>query len=240
MQALVLSDLHFEFHRDSGLSFVEGLPITGVDLAVLAGDIAVGDAIPAALALFCERYPRVVYVHGNHEFYQCSRADVLRATEAAVRRHTNLHWLDCDTVEIEGVRIHGAPLWFRPGADEAKPGMTDFRAIADFESWVYAENERALSYFDRSVLPGEVVVTHHLPSTRSVAAEYTHSSLNAFFVCNVESLIANACPAIWVHGHTHSSLDYVLAETRVICNPFGYARQQENPSFRDRCLVTLG
>jgi hypothetical protein len=27
---------------------------------------------------------------------------------------------------------------------------------------------------------------------------------------------------LWVHGHTHSSFDYKLGKTRIICNPRGY------------------
>jgi len=27
---------------------------------------------------------------------------------------------------------------------------------------------------------------------------------------------------LWVHGHTHDPYDYVIGETRVVCNPRGY------------------
>lgn len=36
-------------------------------------------------------------------------------------------------------------------------------------------------------------------------------------------IVENAGAALWVHGHTHSSFDYMAGETRVVCNPFGYA-----------------
>jgi hypothetical protein len=28
---------------------------------------------------------------------------------------------------------------------------------------------------------------------------------------------------LWTHGHTHHVFDYVVGETRVVCNPRGYA-----------------
>jgi len=27
---------------------------------------------------------------------------------------------------------------------------------------------------------------------------------------------------LWTHGHTHNCFDYVIGETRVVCNPRGY------------------
>jgi hypothetical protein len=27
---------------------------------------------------------------------------------------------------------------------------------------------------------------------------------------------------LWTHGHTHETFDYVVGETRVVCNPRGY------------------
>jgi predicted phosphodiesterase len=56
MRLQLLSDLHFEFHRDGGHAFVDSLDPTGIDVLVLEGDIAVADGIPTALALLCERF----------------------------------------------------------------------------------------------------------------------------------------------------------------------------------------
>ena len=27
---------------------------------------------------------------------------------------------------------------------------------------------------------------------------------------------------LWTHGHTHETFDYVIGETRIVCNPRGY------------------
>ena len=70
----------------------------------------------------------------------------------------------------------------------------------------------------------DVLITHYLPSYRSVAKEYVGSHLNRFYVCDLSSVLNVVSPKLMIHGHTHSSCDYHLGETRVICNPFGYAR----------------
>lgn len=237
MRIQLLSDVHVEMHRDDGVSFVESLDAAGVDVLVLAGDIAVGHEIPDVLGLFCARYAhaRVVYVHGNHEMYGSPREEVLAATRSAVERHRNLTWLDCDVAEIGGRRFLGAPLWFTavPGADALKPMMNDFSAIPQLESWVYAENARAIEFLEKELREGDIVVTHHLPSERSVARRYRGHPLNPFFVCDLEPLIRARRPALWLHGHTHESALYAIGPTRVACNPFGYVGYELNRSFSE-------
>lgn len=208
-----------------------------MDVCVLAGDIAVGDGIGGAMDLFCEKYPEVVYVHGNHEYYQWPRQDVLSLTAAAADRHGNLHWLDCGAAVIGGVRFLGAPLWFSYNQYAPRKQMADFHAIMDFESWVYEENARAKRFLRQHVSRGDIVVTHHLPSQRSVSARFKHSPLNPFFVCDLESLIGMQQPRLWLHGHTHDSLDYRIGKTRVVCNPFGYARGELNHAFEEHKLL---
>jgi predicted phosphodiesterase len=243
MRIQILSDLHFEFHRDAGRSFVQSLEPTGIDVLVLAGDIAVGDAVPDALGLFCRRFAgsRVIYVHGNHEFYGADRSTVVELCRKAERRHANLEWLDGSLTKVGRQRFLGTPLWFRPnsGALRFRSAMADFTVIRDFESWVYTENARALAFLERELGEGDIVVTHHLPSHASVARRFVGSPLNAYFVCDVEPLIRARRPRLWIHGHTHASLRYEIGPTTVLCNPFGYVGSELNPAFSERLVVDL-
>jgi predicted phosphodiesterase len=243
MRLQLLSDLHFEFHADGGRSFVESLDPAGIDVLVLAGDIAVGAGIPGALALFCERYAGadVVYVHGNHEYYGTNRESVVRWTKEASSRHSNLSWLDSELVEIRGRRFLGGPLWFAhaPEGDRVKQFMGDFSAIERFESWVYDENRRMTELLARELREGDVVITHHLPSHRCVAPRYVGNALNVFFLCDVEDLIEDRRPSLWFHGHTHEQVDVRVGETRVLCNPFGYVGYELNHRFDERLRVEL-
>lgn len=215
---------------------------SGVEVLVIAGDLAVGHGIGPALDRFCERYESatVVYVHGNHEAYGSTRPEVVEITREACTRHSNLRWLDAGLVELQGQRILGAPLWFRRPLDEStKVAMNDFLEIRDFETWVYDENARALDFFERELRRGDVVVTHHLPVEAAVAPQWKGSPLNAFFVCDVEPLLRERAPAVWIHGHTHDSVDLRLGSTRVLCNPFGYARYELNRAFADAAIVEV-
>jgi len=86
-----------------------------------------------------------------------------------------------------------------------------------------------------------VVITHHYPSFQSTAPMYQQDLGSAAFGSDLEHWMGRA--ALWVHGHTHSSFDYGLNGTRVVCNPRGYPlRRQggfENPDFKAACWVDL-
>lgn len=251
MRFLPISDLHFEFHKDGGKAFVDLLP-DDVDVVILAGDIAVGEGIPAALDLFCNKYEKVVYLHGNHEFYGSTRARVHELTAAAMHRHENLYWLKGNQIYIKNdasdslnERILGCPLWFpRPlltqdKYESAKKRMSDFTSIKDFEEWVYTDNEEQVRFLEDYLQEGDIVVTHYLPSFSSVALEWKGSLLNSFFVCDLEKLILKKKPKLWIHGHTHGSCDYMLGSTRVVCNPFGYAGYDENRWFKPELVIDI-
>jgi Icc-related predicted phosphoesterase len=243
MRLQLLSDLHFEFHRDGGRSFVDSLDPTGIDVLVLSGDVAVAEGIPPALALLCGRLrdASVVYVHGNHEFYGSDRNFVLDITKQAKAENPNLVWLESSGVQLSGFNFLGAPLWFPLSTvdERLKHAMNDFSAIEDFESWVYDENAKAIAFLEQQLRPGDIVVTHHLPSQRCVAPRFDGHPLNPFFVCDLTELIIERRPRLWLHGHSHASVHAQIGETAVLCNPFGYAVEELNPEFLDRLVVDL-
>lgn len=242
MNLLLLSDLHFEFHKDSGRSFVQSLPSDGVDVCILAGDITSGLLMVRSMDLFCKKYRHVIYVLGNHDYFSHPREEIHGWAKIAVRNHSNLYWLDKSAVEIEGQRFIGAPMWFKddPVGHFYKRDMADFEFIPNFTKWIYKENAKTLKYLKANVTADDVVVTHHLPSLKSISPRFTNSPLNYFFVCpEAEEVIHVKQPKLWVHGHTHDSRDYTIGTTRVICNPFGYARKEENPDFDFNRIVTV-
>lgn len=242
MRLRIFSDVHTEFHRDGGRAFVEGLPRRPGDVALLAGDIATAPGLFEALALFGRHFERVVFVPGNHDWYGASREQMARLRERVARSLPHVSWLEESTVVLDGQRFLGTSLWFpdSAAARALRGAMPDFTAIADFEAWIWSAFERARAFLTASVQAGDVVVSHHLPSPRSVALRFSASPLNAYFVGDVEDLIRERQPRLWVHGHTHESLDYRIGSARVLCNPFGYVRSEVNPRFDEDLGVELG
>jgi Icc-related predicted phosphoesterase len=241
MKIQLVSDSHIEFHRDGGRDFVSKLGAAGVDVLVLAGDICGCSAIEEVVSGFCDRYPEVVYVIGNHELYGSGFVELRDSLARADSRSSNLHVLDNSVAEIGGRRFVGTTLWFPFHADNERHEMAlnDFRQIADFKGQVYGEHERAADFLFGNVCAGDIVVTHHLPSMRSVPPRYVRDPLNRFFVAPMDELIVDAQPLLWLHGHTHESVDYVAGATRVLANPFGYYPFAVNLCFDENMVIDL-
>lgn len=251
MRITLYSDLHMEFMGDPGWRvFVDMTPID-TDVVVLAGDITsnhrLAPPLPEVLRTICARHEHVVYVPGNHEYYDASpkQIDAYRDACAAIK---NLSWLDDSAVTIDGQRFIGGTLWFPDpatahagmyGTSDLRNHMADFHHIREFEPWVYRKADATRTYLAKNVEAGDIVVTHHLPSFACVAERHLNSALNRYFVHNCESVIEERKPRAWMFGHTHESVDYTMGSTRLLCNPFGYAGHEMNENFRMTCDLVV-
>lgn len=244
LQIQLISDTHLEFHKDNGQGFLETLPVAA-DVLVVAGDLALFRFLgnmQKHFAQLCRNRKRVFYVQGNHEYYKSAPKDVDSLLEAVEKELPVLRVLRPGQVELwEGRRILGAPLWFRDDPLNAvyAPNLNDFDLIKQFVPWVYEQNTAAVRFLEKELREGDIVVTHHLPSYRSVPPQFVGSSLNRFFVCDLENLVLERQPALWMHGHTHSACDYLIDKCRVVANPLGYPREQSNLTFNDKLVLSV-
>lgn len=74
-----------------------------------------------------------------------------------------------------------------------------------------------------------VVVTHFAPSLRSADPRYGMVPGTAGFCNALDDLLPQA--DVWLHGHLHAPSDYRHAGCRVVANPLGYARKNEQSTF---------
>lgn len=225
MRIRVYSDLHFEVHADGGKSFVDSLDPDGCDVVVLAGDIAANWCLYQALDMFCQKFERVIHVPGNHEYYGANRGKVHNTLQKVKAKHFDrLTLLDRGIFCWKGVRIVGTTMWFRSTEDSMRVLSTwsDSSAIQGFSKWVGDQNRLSVNFLRQETREGDVVVTHYAPSWQSVHPRFAGEASNLLYVCDMEDLIRERKPALWIHGHTHHEFDYKIGDTRVICHPFGY------------------
>jgi len=239
MKIQYLSDLHVEFHKDKGVSFLKEI-VQEVDVLVIAGDLGIFRDMNRSFKFLSAQYKHIIYVTGNHEYYHSSPDETHELLSSCQVKFKNVHWLDNSALEIDGQRFIGGTGWFHNRESNLvyKHKLADFSYIRGFEPWVYKKHKEFLDMLYDNLKKDDIIVMHHLPSSKSVHYEFMHSELNRFFVCDITDLIVDKKPKAVIHGHTHTSCNYKLEDTDVLCNPFGYAHSV-NKEFKNDLILEV-
>jgi Icc-related predicted phosphoesterase len=203
----------------------------------------------------------VVYVLGNHEFYHKQFDEILEFWQYL--REPNLHILENSTAIFDNpnssspfkkIRVIGATLWSSMNEEDPKvikevtEKINDYILINKGKRILTPQDTIERFYKSYSFIKDElstkfdgatIVVTHFLPSLKSVEPRSLEFITRHAYHSDLERLITATQPNIWVHGHAHCSWDYYIEKTRVICNPRGYPGIQENPNFNPNLTIDI-
>ena len=264
MKIALASDLHLEF-GDIDLDNEQG-----AEVLILSGDIMIAQDLhdhPRSASLVqaeimgmlgsrqsqalrfrgflekcSDRFPHVIYVAGNHEFYHGKWVQNIQDLRDECAVYPNIHFLERDSVTIDGVLFMGGTLWTDMNKSDpltlhsVRDMMSDFRVIRNDDKGfrplsamdTVTRHEQTKGYFgevlSQNLNTPTVVVGHHAPTPASVHPRYRDQILmNGAYASNLSELILdNAQIKLWTHGHTHEEFDYMVGTTRVMCNPRGY------------------
>lgn len=249
MRIKVLSDLHIDYNLHYNLDILQSKVTEGdFDLVILAGDIAEGSfGLDWVENTF--KNSLIIYVPGNHEYYYNNKKDLDDYYASQFFVYNNR------TYVRDNIRFICSPLWSNFALNgipdlhkrTADLGINDFRLIKNFSvndcisefnySYYFIEEELKKPWNGKTVL-----VTHFGVSPLSVDNKYGNSSLNPYFINDISEIFEKYDIDLCIHGHTHSSCDYEIYGTRVICNPFGYYDPYygyENKNFNPNLIVEL-
>jgi Icc-related predicted phosphoesterase len=264
LKLAIASDIHLEM-GDLNLQNT-----VGADVLVLAGDIVVAGDLhdhpepgtpykPEIIKLLGTRqrkameyrdfikrvsfqFPHVVAIAGNHEFYHGKWIQSIQTLRNEYGKYPNVHFLERDTVTIDGVTFVGGTLWTNLNRGDPmtlhaiQDMMNDYRMIRHDglgytklrPAHTLARHRETLDYF-RHVIDDRkddriVVVSHMAPSHLSVNERYRHETLmnGAYYSDLSEFILDRPQIAVWFHGHMHDSADYTVGSTRVVSHPRGY------------------
>ena len=241
MQINFISDLHLEFGP------LEIEPEAG-DVLVLAGDIDIKGRVDWINSI-ASKFNHVIYVLGNHEFYNGAMDSIYRKTREGLV--DNVHLLENESVTIAGVTFHGATLWsdFLNGNPmsylQCDQAINDYRLIRAGDGKHRFKPQIAHSlhniskvFLQENVKEGDVVVTHMAPSLLSIHEKYKNDmNINGSYASDLSELILDTKPELWFHGHVHTSFDYTVGNTRILCNPRGYVGEELNSEFEPNALT---
>jgi len=245
MKFALYSDLHLDPMLRGGPVL---LPPLDVDVVILAGDIA---RHTYGLEWAADRFPdwptspKVVYVAGNHEFYE-DRLTLLTAMRKGEWKRWGIEVMERRTLKLSGVRILGCTLWSAfdlHGPDtvdaamlRAKNGINDYwlihtrggRRLEPRDTWeLHRKSVRWLDAELAKPFDGKtVVVTHFAPHRGCVAPQHQNSDVSPYFVTDLSWLMEKHRIDVWCHGHTHTNNDFIAKNgCRVVSNQRGYASE---------------
>lgn len=268
MKIQLMSDLHLEFYRYDGQSenAKKVMPVDDlyelfdlkpeVEVLVLAGDIVNAESASQQLLvdlLDLVKIP-VVYIAGNHEYYEGNVYNVIENLRTALKGSPHVEFLDDETTVIGDTLFVGATLYthiVNPIVQQqVSYCMNDFyRAKGlDIGWW----NNKHF-YGDKAITGGlnlarlhgikkTVVVSHMSPSYKSCSEMFRGEAANAAYHNEYdEFLLDDMGPDLWVHGHVHTNFDYTIGKTRVVCNPRGYWQycQIQNKAFNPALILEI-
>lgn len=210
----------------------------------------------------------VLFVPGNHEYDGQDFADTHDKLRDTCER-LGLLWLEKQARVLQGVRFVGSTLWTDFDAltstqafsrqvsigEQLKAREKAMRA-ANFSLKrhhtliagmpMLAEQVRTQGLISQAWLrealnqPFDgttVVVTHFAPSLRSSDPRYGLMPGTAGFCNALDDLLPHA--KLWLHGHLHCPSDYRVGGCRVVANPLGYARKNEQLAFKPASVIVL-
>lgn len=187
-------------------------------------------------------FDQVFYVMGNHEHYDGRWERTEQVLRDEMSNYSNIEFMEQTKIVRDDVVFLGASLWTDMNKEDpltmlsARDFMNDYKAIANHSTGQYRKLSPADTVRKHRDTLGwlkimleedkrkTVVIGHHAPSWQSIHKAYAQQALmNGAFVSNLDDFILDREHIVlWTHGHVHNEFDYMIGNTRVVCNPHGY------------------
>jgi len=261
MKLHICSDLHIEFHE----YFIPEMEDEKNIVVILAGDIGLAKTPNTYVDMIkntCERFKHVIMILGNHEHYKGKFPSTYSTIWCNTLDFENFDLLEKETLVLGEVAFICATLWTDMNKNNpvtmmtAQNMMNDYKCIRtgpESEPWLkklkpldtMSDHMRAKEFILPAIKQHKdaghkvVVVTHHLPSFLSVPDRYKGDDLNGAYASELFDDIFDLKPELWIHGHMHNSCDYMIGDTKIICNPRGYWKDELNKDFDDTLIVEV-
>ncbi len=188
-------------------------------------------------------YKFVMFVCGNHEYWETDIIEADKFMGIYLAQFGNIYFLSNDYVEIDGTRFIGTTMWtsYTGGRDiglikamnkkdnrfikyNGEAFTPEVAAMLHDEAFEFIKSNQSDNLIN-------VIITHHAPSYLSVSEAYLNNTDNSAYATELGDFISYSNILFWFHGHLHSTSDYMIYNTRIVCNPRGVVGQYENPGF---------
>lgn len=280
----VTSDIHIDFwvnpdsvksehkqRKQISLLVSQLLPEKPSDVLIIAGDIGHYNKQNEILfEILRETYKQVIWVHGNHDMYlvsgnvekQFNHDSFMRLHDMVERsdKMDGVHFLNGQTIQIDGYIIGGCGAWYDNGYGKEVWGMDEDDFLFTWRDYLndsyyikvphtstkeihcleYAEQMK--SSIDKIVDVCDLMVTHVAPTWSHIPPKYQMAE-STFYCFDGHDFLKRMKPdAKWVFGHTHDRHFYQHEYgPYMICNPLGYpeGKRIDSPELKVRKFMQV-
>jgi hypothetical protein len=240
----VVSDLHCEFYGTSKRIPSDIIQPRAPILALL-GDIGLActDLLEKFLYQQADRFEHVLFVPGNHEFYNRNpkKRRISVEEQMAWMRHVcqqrpNLHFMEQKAVEMNGILILGTTLWSHvPSylASTAEESMNDFKLtfvssvgkrgkkklVPMTTAFTNQWHQQSLEWLTEQIQQAKarqqpvVVLTHHTPCLQGTSHPKYEGSDSQCCFSTDLRHLLQDPVQVWACGHTHYNFDKLVTNT---------------------------
>lgn len=232
MRIQVISDLHIECEEKPVSPYDYINP--SADVLILAGDIGSlykYDQLYNFLSETSKLFKLLIYVPGNHEYYEISGMEPLTMSQLKFRLEElriaipNLVILDKSSILLGNICIAGCTLWSDPLCDiiprfvvRMKNMNKEQYALQHKEDLEFIENMIEYCKDNNYRL---ISVTHYPPTYKTLEGFRRKTKFLSLYATDLDRLLSGDNIDTWICGHTHNNFDFDMNGTRIVSNQKG-------------------
>lgn len=241
MKIQYISDLHLEFRFKTA----EELEVHHeADVFVLAGDIHTRpDGAFKFFTILREKTDiPILYIPGNHEYYGHDK-DVIAKEYQDACFYRDVEWLDDSYASIGDVFFIGSTLYSdlsnSVNSIAIQAALSDFRCVKrngkniSVQDW-NGFHEKSVERIERPMVTRNikgckkiVVITHFVPLFCLSSGKFPRDPISDGFYSNLENLIEEREPDMWIYGHNHDPVDMDVFGCKMRSNQYGYPHEKD-------------
>lgn len=232
----VISDLHLDDILPSvAKNRIKIINDIEADYLIIAGDVCSNTISQVVYGRLKPKVRKIIMVRGNHEYYS-------NHLEIEPDYPEHVHYLTIDNpFETDTIKFSGDTLWTaipEHHKNYITQSLNDYKYIyrdSSMKSLIdtdYITNLHNVHIIgikkSLSTTKKNIVITHHSPSFDGVVLKYLGNKVNSAFHSNAIDEFKDENIPLWIHGHCHDDIEYMINDTKVLCNPYGYYGEKES------------
>lgn len=219
MKIQIASDLHLDQMKNLG--DYKKIICPKSDVLVLAGDVCHIENIHIFSTFFQyinDNFHYVIYVPGNHEFYNKKSlriSDMSETIQNFLSNYKNIIYLNNRSVLIEDILFSGSCLWCCPSINP--PPWFDINIDKDEINKMHKESIKYLNKVSSIKHNKHLIITHYPPIPINNIKYSEKKDKYKEYYTN-KNIWLEYSPKYWIFGHTHNNFYQEINDTIYISN----------------------